>query len=175
MEAMVKGKKKAIRALKKQQVDPTDKKAEAKRLQEQFRAIKTEVKEERAKVKEGHLGRPNLKRQRCDEAEDDIEDDDGLYPRPEKRVLTAIDKWQKGHRRAALTAAQQQLVQAVTVGSWEEAHDKMQQYGWAVIDNFTELMHPACRPDADMRDYILDCTCNLVNYVHLWRDVVAKS
>jgi hypothetical protein len=53
MEAMVKGKKKAIRALKKQQADPTDKKAEAKRLQEQLRAIKTEVKEERAKAKEG--------------------------------------------------------------------------------------------------------------------------
>jgi seryl-tRNA synthetase len=159
MEAMVKEKKKAIRSLKKQQADPTDKKAEAKRLQEQLRAIKTEVKEERAKAREGHLGRPNQKRPRCDEAEDDdVEDDDGLYSRPEKRVLTAIDKWQKGHRRAALTAAQQQLVQSVTVGSWEEASDKMQQYGWAVVDNFTELMHPACRPDADMRDYILDCT-----------------
>jgi hypothetical protein len=41
---------------------------------------KTEVKEERAKAREGHLGRPNQKRPRCDEAEDDIEDDDGLYP-----------------------------------------------------------------------------------------------
>jgi hypothetical protein len=37
MEAMVKGKKKAIRSLKKQQADPTDKKAKTKRLQEQTR------------------------------------------------------------------------------------------------------------------------------------------
>ncbi len=90
----------------------------------------------------------------------DGDDDDllGEFTRPGKRVLNTIDKWQKGHRRAALSAAQNKLAETVTVSTWAEAHASMCEHGWAIVDNFVDLLHPACRPDADMRDYILDCT-----------------
>jgi hypothetical protein len=102
METLVKEKKKAIRTLKKQQTDTNDKKAEKRRLEEQLKAIKTEVKAEKAKAKQDVVVRPKLKRHRGEDDDDDIDGDDDdawLFSRPEKRVLNAIDKWQKGHRR----------------------------------------------------------------------------
>ena len=166
METLVKEKKKAIRTLKKQQTDTNDKKAQKKRLEEQLKAIKTEVKAEKAKAKQDVVPRPRLKRQRGEEDDDDIDGDDDdswLFSRPEKRVLNAIDKWQKGHRRAALSAATNKIVESVTVDTWEAAYEKLCDQGWAVVNNFGDLMHPACRPDADMRDYILDCKCTTIS------------
>ncbi len=46
--------------------------------------------------------------------------------------------------------------------SWEEAYEKLCDQGWAVVNNYVDLMHPACHPDADMRDYILDCMCTSI-------------
>ena len=54
----MKEKKKAIRTLKKQQTDTNDKKAEKKRLEEQLKAIKTEVKAEKTKAKQDVVIRP---------------------------------------------------------------------------------------------------------------------
>ena len=75
-----------------------------------------------------------------------------------KRVLTTIDKWQKGHRRAALSVARNKLVEKVTCTTWEEAYHNLCEYGWAVVNNWPDLAHPACRPDAEQRDYMLSCT-----------------
>ena len=170
MEALVKAKKKIIRSMQKKAADPHDKKAVAKQLAAQLKAMKTEVKmeKEQAKKMEKEQAKKNVpvlplpKRPRCDDADDDEDgDNDDViddFTRPEKRVLNTIDKWQKGHRRAALLAAQNKVVESVTVDTWAEAHANMCVHGWAVVNNFVDLLHPACRPDADMRDYILDCT-----------------
>jgi hypothetical protein len=170
MEALVKAKKKIIRSMQKKAADPNDKIAVAKQLAAQLKAMKTEVKmeKERAKMTAKEQAKTNIavrslpKRPRSANVDDD--EDDGNsdviedFAPPGKRVLNTIDKWQKGHRRAALLAAQNKVVETVTVGTWAEAHANMCKYGWAVVDNFVDLLHPACRPDADMRDYILDCT-----------------
>ncbi len=161
METLVKEEKKAIRSMKKRQADPNDKRAQKKSLELQLKAINTEVKQEKAKSKLEQAVRPNVKRARCEEDDDDMEEgneDNGWNMRPEKRVLNAIDKWQKGHRRAALSAATNKVVKAITVDSWEDACEKLSEHGWAVISNYVDLIHPACRADSDMRDYILDCT-----------------
>jgi hypothetical protein len=49
-------------------------------------------------------------------------------------------------------------VEAITVDSWVEAYEKLSEHGWAVVNNYVDLIQPASRPDSDMRDYILDCT-----------------
>jgi hypothetical protein len=153
--------------MQKKAADPNDKKAVVN-----LKAMKTEVKmeKEQAKKMEKEQAKKNVpayslpKRPRCDDADDDEDDenDDVLddFTRPEKWVLNTIDKWQKGHRRAALLAVQNKAVESVTVtvGTWAEAHTNMCVHGWAVVDNFVDFLHPACRPDAEMRDYILDCT-----------------
>jgi hypothetical protein len=160
METLVKEKKKAIRSLKKRAADPNDKKAVTKQLEAQLKQMKTEVKKEQAK--KNQPVRASTKRKRCDKGSDSDDGDDeellGEFTRPEKRVLNTIDKWQKGHRWAALLAAQNKVVESVTVSTWAEAHVMMCEHGWAIVDNFVELLHPACRTDAEMRDYILDCT-----------------
>ncbi len=131
-------------------------------MEAQLKATKTEVKKEKEQAKKNQPVRAVTKRKRGEKVSDDDDDDDedliGEYTRPGKRVLNTIDKWQKGHRRAALVAAQNKLAESVTVSTWAEAHATMCEHGWAIVDNFVELLHPACRPDVEMRDYILDCT-----------------
>jgi hypothetical protein len=162
MESLVKEKKKAIRSLKKLAADPNDKLLAAKQLAAQLKAMKEEVKMEKEQAKKSQPVRPSTKRPRHHTGSDDEDGDDadllGEFTRPGKRVLNTIDKWQKGHRKAALSAAQNKLAETVTVSTWAEAHASMCEHGWAIVDNFVDLLHPACRPDADMRDYILDCT-----------------
>jgi hypothetical protein len=79
-----------------------------KRLEEQLKVVKVQVKVEAAATKQ-ETQLPPQKRKRGDESDsddDDNGDDDfGLEPKKTKRVLTAVDKWQKGHRKAALAAA----------------------------------------------------------------------
>ncbi len=76
-----------------------------KLLEEQLKVVKMEVKVEAAATKQ-ETQLPSQKRKRGDESEsddDDNGDDDfGFEPKKMKRVLTAVDKWQKGHRKAAL-------------------------------------------------------------------------
>ncbi len=74
---------------------------------------------------------------------------------PKKNVLNTVDKWQKGHRRAALSAANSKLVDSVTVRSWAEALEKLRTDGFAVVEDFVELFSEDCRPTAEQRDFIL--------------------
>ena len=74
--------------------------------------------------------------------------------KPKKRVLNTVDKWQKGHRRAALDAARKKLVEQVTVQTWAEAYLMLRDHGWAVVENFTSLFSPESQPNAEQRDYI---------------------
>ena len=129
-----------------------------KRLEEQLKVVKMEVKVEAAATKQ-ETQLPSQKRKRGDESEsddDDNGDDDfGFEPKKMKRVLTAVDKWQKGHRKAALAAASNKLVENVTVTSWEGAYENMFEHGFAVVDDWTTLLSPECRPTQEQRDYIL--------------------
>ena len=95
---------------------------------------------------------------RNDEEQEGESDEFGLFARTERKPLNTIDKWQKGHRRAALLAAENKVVEAVTCSTWAEAYANMYEHGWAVVDNFADLMHPACQPDVEQRDYVLGCT-----------------
>ncbi len=94
------------------------------------------------------------------EAEGESDDFD-IFARPERRAQNTIDKWQKGHRRAGLVAVENKVVEAVTCTTWAEAYANMYEHGWAVVDHFADLLHPACRPDVEQRDYVLDCTLTL--------------
>ncbi len=69
-------------------------------------------------------------------------------------MLNTIDKWQQGHRRAALAAAKNKTVEKVTVTTWAEAYEMMCKYGFAVLDNFTQLFYPDVAPDEAQRDYM---------------------
>ena len=161
MELQVKDKKKMLRSLKKRALDPDDKRAQRKLLEGQLKAIKEEVKQEKAKAKIDKPLHATTKRARMnpDDQEPEGESEDfGLFARTERKPLNTIDKWQKGHRRAALLAAENKVVEAVTCSTWAEAYANMYEHGWAVVDNFADLMHPACQPDVEQRDYVLDCT-----------------
>ena len=142
-------------------LDSSGKRALKKRLEEQLKVVKIQVKVEAAATKLQTL-LPVQKRKRGDESdsEDDNNDDDDmeLEAKKTKRVLTAVDKWQKGHRKAALAAASNKLVENVTVTPWEEAYRNMCEYGFTVVDDWTTLLSPKCRPTKEQRDYILQCT-----------------
>ena len=43
----------------------------------------------------------------------------------------------------------------MTVNSWAEAQHMMEEYGFAVVENGTELMSAESQPTAEQRDYIL--------------------
>jgi hypothetical protein len=160
-EALLKDKKKMVRAMKKRALDVDDKRAQKKHLEDQLKAIKKEQKSEKAKAKLEKTMRAPKKRVRLDSDDNEAEgesDDFGLFARAERKPLNTIDKWQKGHRRAALLAVENKVVEAVTCTTWAEAYENMYEHGWAVVDHFADLLHPACRPDAEQRDYVLDCT-----------------
>ena len=154
--------------MRKQEVLTDDKTRMKKLLEEQLKALKSEAKTAKAEAKVKVSVRPAGKRIRDDDDahnRDEGSEDFDLFKRPEKRVLTTIDKWQKGHRRAALCAARNKLVENVTCSSWEEAYVNLFEHGWAVVDNWPDLVHPACRPDAEQRDYILTCTSTFLLYI----------
>ncbi len=170
MEALLKDKKKMVRSMKKRALDVDDKRAQKKHLEDQLKAIKKEVKREKAKAKLEKPVRAPKKRVRLDSDENEAEgesDDFGLFARPERKPLNTIDQWQKGHRRAALLAVENKVVEAVTCTTWAEAYANMYEHGWAVVNHFADLLHPACRPDAEQRDYVLDCTLSLVFAPHI--------
>jgi hypothetical protein len=88
------------------------------------------LKKEKAEAKKQENSRATVKRRREDEDPDDSNagsEDFDFFKAPEKRVLTTIAKWQKGHRRARVRpvcgpcAARNKLVEKVTCASWEEA------------------------------------------------------
>jgi len=161
IEALLKDKKKMVRSMKKRALDVDDKRAQKKHLEDQLKAIKKEQKSEKAKAKLEKKMRAPKKRVRLDSDDNEAEgesDDFGLFARAERKPLNTIDKWQKGHRRAALLAVENKVVEAVTCTTWAEAYENMYEHGWAVVDHFADLLHPACRPDAEQRDYVLDCT-----------------
>jgi hypothetical protein len=161
MEDLLKAKKKLISKLKKDKADPDDKRTARKLLEAQLKELKTQVKKEKDAFKEEGKVKATVKRSREDDDDDDStaesEDFDILKPAG-KRLLTTIDKWQKGHRRAALSAARNKLVEKVTCATWAEGYEKLSEYGWAVVNHWPDLVHPACRPDAEQRDYMLTCT-----------------
>ena len=171
MESLLKAKKKLVANMRKQEALTDDKTRTKKLLEEQLKALKTEAKTAKAEAKLKESVRTAGKRRRDDDdannRDDEGSDDFGLFKRPEKRVLTTVDKWQKGHRRAALCAARNKLVENVTCSSWEEAYGNLCEHGWAVVNNWADLVHPACRPDAEQRDYILTCTCTIHFYITL--------
>jgi hypothetical protein len=151
--------------MKKRAVDVDDKRAQKKLPEDQLKAINKEVKSEKAKAKLHKSVRPPKKRVRLDSDDNEAEgesDDFGLFARAERKPLNTIDKWQKGHRRAALLAVENKVVEAVTCRTWAEAYENMYEHGWAVVDHFADLLHPACRPDAEQRDCVLDCTLTVV-------------
>jgi hypothetical protein len=147
-----------LKLWKKAKLESSGKRALKKRLEEQLKVVKMEVKVEAAATKQ-ETQLPPHKHKRGDESEsddDDNGDDDfGFEPKKMKRILTAVDKWQKGHRKAALAAASNKLVQNVTVTSWEGAYENMFEHGFAVVDDWTTLLSPECRPTQEQRDYIL--------------------
>ena len=171
MESLLKAKKKLVSNMRKQEALTDDKTRTKKLLEEQLKALKTEAKTAKAEAKLKESVRTAGKRRRDDDdannRDDEGSDDFDLFKRPEKRVLTTVDKWQKGHRRAALCAARNKLVENVTCSSWEEAYGNLCEHGWAVVNNWADLVHPACRPDAEQRDYILTCTCTIHFYITL--------
>ena len=149
----VKAAKKLMLHWKKEATEKSQVRAEKKRLEARLKAVKLEVKKEAAATKL-QAQHERTKRQRSDDSDLDV-DSDSDDERPKKRVLSTIDKWQKGHRRAAISAAKNKIVEKVTVPSWAEAKDMMEEYGFAVVDNWTELMSAESQPTAEQRDYIL--------------------
>ena len=149
-----------LKLWKRAKLESSGKRALKKRLEEQLKVVKMEVKVEAAATKQ-ETQLPPQKRKRGDESESDDDnkgdDDFGFEPKKMKRVLTAVDKWQKGHRKAALAAASNKLVENVTVTTWEGAYENMFEHCFAVADDWTTLLSPECRPTQEQRDYILQC------------------
>ena len=161
MENLLKSKKILLRKLQREKADPDNKKKAKKELEDQLKALKNEVKKEKETLKQEEKAKVPAKRRREDNNEDDNNwgsDDYEFFKTPGKRVLTTIDKWQKGHRRAALCAARNKLVEKATSDSWEEGYHNMCEYGFAVVNHWAYLVHPLCRPTAEQRDYMQTCT-----------------
>jgi hypothetical protein len=150
MESLLKAKKTLVSSMKKQHADTDDKTRAKKLLEEQLKALKMEAKQAKAEAKQQENERATEakkakaeaklqeneratgKRSRQDGDPNDMDEgSDGfdLFKRSEKRILTTIDKWQKGHRRAALCAARNKLVENVTCSSWEEAYVNLCDHG----------------------------------------------
>jgi hypothetical protein len=148
---------------KRQKLEASGKRALKKKLEEQLKVVKREVKME-AEVTKRKTQMPPQKRKRGDDSDsndDEVDDDDIGFDlkKPTKRVLTAVDKWQKGHRKAALAAAANKLVEKVTVTTWQGAYENMFEHGFAVVNDWPTLLSPECRPTPEQRDYILQCKC----------------
>ena len=161
MENLLKSKKILLRKLQREKADPDNKRKAKKELEDQLKALKNEVKKEKETLKQEKKAKVPAKRRREDNNEDDNNegsDDYEFFKTPGKRVLTTIDKWQKGHRRAALCAARNKLVEKATSDSWEEGYHNMCEYGFAVVNHWADLVHPLCRPTAEQRDYMQTCT-----------------
>ena len=159
-QAKVKAAKKFMTAWKKDVVGKSTHRAKKIRLEEELKKVKLEVKMETAATKlQAQESRNKRKRMNDMDSDDDsASDGNDISDKPRKRVLTTIDKWQQGHRRAALSAARNKLIEKVTVGSWAEAKIMMEDYGFAVVDNFVELFSNESKPTLEQRDYIYQCT-----------------
>ena len=94
----VKAAKKLMLHWKKEASEKSHIRAEKHQLEARLKAVKLAVKKEAAATKL-QVQQQRTKRQRSDnsDADGDSNSEDEL---PKKRVLTTIDKWQKGHRRA---------------------------------------------------------------------------
>jgi hypothetical protein len=164
LEKALKVKKKLHAKMLKDKADPDNKRVARKLLEKQLQMLKQEAKKQKADAKQEESLRASVKRRREDDEPNDSNagsEDFEFVQRPGKRILNTVDKWQKGHRRAALCAARNNLVEKVTCDSWAEAYINLCEHGWAVVNNWPDLVHPACRPDTDQRDYILTCTSYL--------------
>ncbi len=76
-----------------------------------MKQVKLEVKKEAAATRL-QVQETQNKRKRMDDFDSDADsasDDNNMSDRPKKRGLIPVDKWQKGHRRAALSAARNKV------------------------------------------------------------------
>jgi hypothetical protein len=156
-EAQFKAAKKQMLLVKQGLVTTSINRNKKKDLMKELKLVKLAVKAEDAAAKRevqkitGRRKRDEL----CEDSASELSDMDMDLPtKKKKRVLTTIDKWQQGHRAAALAAAEAKTVERVTVKSWPEAYQMLREYGFAVVENFVDLFHPDCAPSKEQRDYM---------------------
>ena len=90
---------------------------------------------------------------------------DSIYIQTGAQQHNVVEKWQRGHQKAALKAAQDETVLAATVLTLRDAHLRMATHGWAVMNNMTSLFHPDCRPSKAQRDFIHTLPENLKEHI----------
>jgi hypothetical protein len=167
-EAKFKAAKKRMREVKQTRVEKSQSRQKKVALQKELKIVALEVKAEDAlvKLKVQDLNRRRKRDLMCDDSDESLSDITvGMATKKTKRTLSTIDKWQQGHRAAALAAAQAKTVAQATVRSWPDAYDMLCKYGFAVVDDFVDLFHPDCAPSIEQRDYMYNrkyysSTCN---------------
>ncbi len=157
-EAQLKVAKKKMQLVKQGLVETFISRKKQKDLMKELKVVKAAVKKAEDAAAKREVQKITGRRKRdemCDDSGEELSDMNTDMPtNKKKRLLSTIDKWQQGHRTAALAAAQAKTVERVTVRSWAEAYEKLREYGFAVVEDFVHLFHPDCAPNIEQRDYM---------------------
>jgi hypothetical protein len=157
-EAQLQAAKKQMQLVQQGLVETSITRKKKEDLMMELKVVKAAVKAEDAAAKR-EVQKVTGRRKRdemCDDSGEELSDMNTDMPtKKKKRQLstTSIDKWQQGHRAAALAAAKAKTFERVTVRSWAEAYEKLREYGFAVVEDFVHLFHPDCAPNITQRDY----------------------
>ncbi len=65
-----------------------------------------------------------------------------------------VEKWQRGHQKAALKAAAERMMENAVVPTLEAVHARLMTHGIAVMNGMKDIFHPRCVPSVEQRDFI---------------------
>jgi hypothetical protein len=122
-----------------------------KRLKEELEFVNNAVKKEREQIKIEFEKKQRAEKEAMAYSHVDV---DQSIEVPGHHKHNVVEKWQRGHQKAALKAASERTVENATVATLPEAYQRLMTHGFAVVDNMTSLFHPDCRPSAEQRDFV---------------------
>ena len=136
---------------KKRRRDESEHILRQKRLKEELEFVNNAVKKEREQIKIEFEKKQRAEKEAMAYSHVDV---DQSIEVPGHHKHNVVEKWQRGHQKAALKTASERTVENATVATLPEAYQRLMTHGFAVVDNMTSLFHPDCRPSAEQRDFV---------------------
>ena len=98
-------------------------------------------------------------KQGAEESDEDVDADVEFLQQSSNTARRIL--WQRGHN-STLPSTKAEIIKRATVATMAEAFNPLYQYGFAIIDDMTEVFSPKNRCTREQRDFVNKCESTLV-------------
>ena len=100
-----------------------------------------------------------VEKQGAEESDEDVDADVEFLQQSSNTARRIL--WQRGHN-STLPSTKAEIIKRATVATMAEAFNPLYQYGFAIIDDMTEVFSPKNRCTREQRDFVNKCESTLV-------------